>query len=345
MSDDFEAGDRPPSRPDDEAVARLLRLAGRPPRLPDPEVAPIRAAARAAWRGHLGAAAARRRRWATAAAAIAATGMLAAVGLVYRGATPRSNTPVAALEVRLGEVEIDGVAAASSAGDLSAGTVVRTGKRGGAALRLAGGSSLRIDGGSEVRLDTPGRVTLAAGALYVDARHGAGKAAPIEVATPLGAVREVGTQFEVRLLPATTARSALGPALRVRVREGAVLVLAATEQLAARAGSELTVLGDGRARRAAAPAHGATWEWVQRTAPPLAIDGATLATFLEWTARETGLEWRLAGAPPGAAPGEIVLHGSIAGLTPEEALAVVLPGAGFRHRRVGGELWLEPRVE
>jgi hypothetical protein len=114
---------------------------------------------------------------------------------------------------------------------------------------------------------------------------------------------------------------------------------------AARAGGELTLLPDGSARRGAAAVHGPAWDWVQRAAPPLDVEGATLSTFLEWARRETGLTWRIVGPPPHPDPAAIVLHGSLAGLTPEEAIAVVLPGAGFRHRRVGGELWLEPATE
>ena len=37
----------------------------------------------------------------------------------------------------------------------------------------------------------------------------------------------------------------------------------------------------------------------------------------------------------------MILHGSIAGLTAEEALSVVLPGSGYRYRIVEGEIWLE----
>jgi hypothetical protein len=38
----------------------------------------------------------------------------------------------------------------------------------------------------------------------------------------------------------------------------------------------------------------------------------------------------------------MVLHGSITGLTPEEALSVVLPGCRLRHRVAGGTFHVEP---
>jgi hypothetical protein len=321
----------------EEDVRALLHLAGRRPRLPEPEVAPVRAAARAAWRRQVRATAARRRRaWSAAAAA---AGLLVVAGLaVLRQQAASPAAPVATLEVEMGAVEVGGPAASgAAAGQLLPGTVIRTGERGRAAVRLAGGPSLRIDGGSQVRLDAPRGVTLEAGAVYVDSRRDAGAAGPIEIATRLGAVREVGTQFEVRLL----APGEPGAALRVRVREGAVLVRAGAAVHEARAGGELLLSADGTTRRAAMPGHGPDWAWVEQTAPPLELDGASLATFLAWAGRETGLRWRFVGPHPHAAPEDVVLHGSIEGLTPEEALAVVLPGAGLRHRRVGGELWLE----
>jgi hypothetical protein len=94
------------------------------------------------------------------------------------------------------------------------------------------------------------------------------------------------------------------------------------------------------------PADGSEWEWVQRAAAPMAIEGATLTAFLDWAARETGRPWRFApGVPPSA--GAMVLHGTIAGLTPEEALSVVLPGCRLRHRVADGAWWIEstPRPE
>ncbi len=340
-NDDIRPGPAPAGGPEKE-VAALFRLAGRRPRLAEAEVAPIREAARAAWRRQVRAAAVRRRGvWSGLAAAAV---LLVIAGLALRrGEAPSAAAAIATLEVELGAVAVGGPAArGADAGTLLAGTVITTGERGGAAVRLAGGPSLRIDGGSTVRLDAPGAVTLEHGAVYVDSRRGAaGPPAPLEIATVLGAVRDLGTQFEVRLLAGPDPAAAPADALRVRVREGTVRVRAGDAVHEARAGSELTLRADGTTRRAAASAHGPAWAWVQRTAPPLELDGASLATFLAWAGRETGLRWRFVGAHPHAAPEDIVLHGSIEGLTPEEALAVVLPGAGFRHRLVGDELWLE----
>lgn len=324
---------RPIDRPDDE-VESLFHLAGRRPRLADPEVAPIKAAARAAWRGHLRRTARRRAVWMGAAVA---AGLLLAVGLALREpASPRSPETLGMLEIESGDVLVTGSQGPRQV--LTAGSVITTGTSGRAALRLAGGPSVRIDVASVVRIESAGVVALDRGGAYVDSGPASTGTAAIEIATALGSVRHVGTQFEVRLLgdPAAAA------ALRVRVREGTVRVEHAGRTYEAHAGGELVLSSGGGERRAAAPVEGALWDWVQETAPPLDIEGTTLAVFLDWVSRETGLPWRFSDPALERAALGTVLHGSIAGLTPEEALSVVLPGCGLAPHRAEGALLLEP---
>jgi hypothetical protein len=340
MSDDPRGTSARTGGPADE-VESLFRLAGRRPGLPEEEVAPIRAAAHAAWSR---AVRRRARRRAGIAAALAAA-LLLALGLAFRGRlVPQPRSPLGEVEMESGEVALsrpDG-----EVQDLTAGSVITTGGDGRAALRLAAGPSVRLDVATVLRIEAPGRLALERGALYVDAKPASIAGSAIEVATPLGSVRHLGTQFEVRLLAGeggTAAGRAL--ALRVRVREGAVLVARAGKSYEARAGGEVTVHADGRATRGAASIQGPSWDWVQRTAPPLEVEGETLATFLDWVSRETGLPWRFAEPGLARSAQDVVLHGTIAGLTPEEALSVVLPGCGLRHRRIEGALLLEPATE
>src|SRR2546427_815740 len=80
-----------------------------------------------------------------------------------------------------------------------------------AALRLDAGPSVRLDAGSDLRLVSAHVLELRRGAVYVDtgarspngsaatASGAEGPASPIEIRTSLGRVRDVGTQFEVRL--------------------------------------------------------------------------------------------------------------------------------------------------
>jgi FecR-like protein len=341
MDDESRAeNDRQSAAGDD--LAPLLHLAGRRPRLPEGEVAPIREAVREVFRRQARRTAIRRRiGWLGTGLA---AGLLLAVGLILR--SPEIKVPVepiARLEMRTGDVGITDAAGRQVAPQsLFAGAVLTTGDRGRAAVRLPAGASLRIDAGSSVRFDSVRQVTLERGAVYLDSGAAAVPGHGIEIATALGSVRDVGTQFEARLLPGESHRQeTAAAALRVRVREGRVLVGHGGKVHQARAGGELVVQADGGLRRAEFPIYGAGWEWVQRAAPTLAIEGATLADFLDWASREAGLRWRLAEPRSGNAPEGIILHGSIEGLTAEEALDVVLPGCGYRHRSAGGELWLE----
>jgi ferric-dicitrate binding protein FerR (iron transport regulator) len=327
-----------PERPADE-VAALLDVAGRRPHLPEEEVAPIRAAARAAFQRQARRTA-RRRRLVWAAGGSLAAGLLVTIGLTLRPtAAPEAARPVATVEIMDGDVAIldtEGRPAASQT--MLSGAVLRTGESGRAAVRLPGGTSVRIDAGSAVRLDSPRLVSLERGAVYVDSGPGGTPGQEIEIATSLGSVRHVGTQFETRLLP----RSGPGDlALRVRVREGTVLVEQAGETHQVHAGGELLLAAGSRPERTGISVHGPGWDWIQRTAPPIEIEGARLVDFLDWVSREAGLPWRLVGPRAGSRPDDVILHGSIEGLTAEEALGVVLPSSGYRHRRVGDEIVIE----
>lgn len=329
--DPIEPADPPSDARDD--VAALLDFAGRRPQLPEAEVAPIRAAVHEAFRRQARRAAQRRRLvWGTGGSLAAA--LLVTIGLMLRPpAAPEAGpaiATVATIEMRFGDVTVPG-------SRIFAGTILRTGDGGRAAVRLPSGESLRIDSRSAVRFDSPRLVTLEQGALYVDANPALPRGPGLEIATPLGFVRHVGTQFETRLLTGGEPGMA---ALRIRVREGTVLVRRAGKSQKVRAGGELLLPESGTPRRSEISVYGPDWGWVQRTARPFEIEGARLSDFLDWASRETGLQWQLDAARAGN-PRDVILHGSIEGLTAEEALSVVLPSCGYRSRRAGNRLWIE----
>lgn len=261
--------------------------------------------------------------------AAAAAGVLLAAGLTTRG-RPGPLEPAGTLEMQVGDVVVKGNRDIPER--LTSGTTIETGSRGRTALRLAR-ASVRMDVGSAIRIDSSQGITLQRGAVYVDSGQTLPGNEPLEVSTALGSVRHVGTQFEVRLPTADT--------LRVRVREGAVLVDRGGEIYETSAGDELIVRSNGEVRQAPAPALGSSWDWILRAAPPLKIEGVTLAVFLEWVARETGRTWVYDDPSLLRTTQEVILHGSIEGLTPEEALSVVLPGCGFGYRRADKAFLLE----
>jgi ferric-dicitrate binding protein FerR (iron transport regulator) len=281
-----------------------------------------------------------RRRRGPLAAALAAC-LAVAAGIARVGVVPPAAVVVAPLESLAGGDTVEGAGAAAGR-SVGAGATVDTGPGGHAALRLASGPALRLDRASRARLDSAAAVTLVRGALYVDSGPGAergGGSGGVTVTTALGTARELGTQFEVRLLPGPAGGSPGG--LRVRVREGAVVVDQEGQRYRAEAGGELTLTAGGDPERAAVAPDAGAWDWVQRAAAPLAIEGLPLGVYLDWVGRETGRPW---GFTPAVREGasDIVLHGSIEGLTPEQSLGVVLPGCGLAHRIEGGALRIEP---
>ena len=291
---------------EEEQVRRLLEEAGPRPEVPPEDLAKIKAAFRAEWAEHV-----RRRRSPDRRLWLLAASVLLMIGLGW-WLWPVSSTPVARVE--------------TSGQTINAGAELETGESP-TAFRLDGGSSLRLDIGSRVRLVSASKVRLERGAVYLDS-EGTGTVA---VQTPLGTVTELGTQFEVRLL---------GSAVRVRVREGAVRLRGNEVSHRADAGTELVLRDDGSVTRSPIAAYGPPWDWVLKAAPPLQIEGLTLAEVLKRVVRETGWTVRYEDPAIAASAGGIVVHGNVEHLAPDQALDVVLPGAGLDHRVVDGVLIL-----
>lgn len=330
---DREAGD------EDEVVS-LVRAAGARP-VPSPErIADARAYFDAAWRAEL-----RQRRargvWLRAAAVLAAVAALAAA---VRLAVPRppavARAPldaaviVARLDAAAGPPEVEGESGwtALAVGEsLNAGRRVRTGP-GGAGLRVESGRSVRMAARSRLRWDAPDRLTLEAGAVYVDSGRSENARSSFEVVTPLGVVRETGTQFEVRLHAS---------ALVVRVREGSVSVVGPYPASEVARGTELRIAG-GEAARREIPAHGSDWSWTLELAPAFEIDGRPPHELLAWAAREAGFELRYADAESERRSRAAQLRGSIRGLRPDQAVAAVMPSTGLAYRLDDGVLRVGP---
>ncbi len=318
-----------------ETLSRLLHVAGPRQDAPASFVAEVKRVTRPAWRSKVRAVArARRRRRAWTLAAAAAL-LVSAGFLLWRlapGLAPASSAPVriATVEVAVGAVTFDGGAGAPGTG-VEAGSKIETGPGGRLTLRLASGASARLDGGTVLRLESASALELRRGAVYLDT----GPAAPVaalEVSTPYGVARDVGTQFEVRLLEA---------ALRVQVREGEVEVDLGEASHVADAGTALEVGAGDVVTREDVPAHGPAWGWILGTSPPFELEGRTLGELLEWVARETGWRPRFADPDLEREVTTTVLHGSIAGVRPDQAPDLVLPSTGLRHRVEDGTLWIE----
>lgn len=318
---------------DERALAALLRAAGAR-QAPSPRATTdVRAAVEAEWRATVSGRA-RRRQWTGWAAA--ASVAVAAVGawLLY----PSLQTePVRVADVTrvVGSVEQDhgdGRWSPLTAGDsLGAGTRLRTAGDGRLALELASGVELRLDADTELALARLDEAALARGAVYVDSGAANGSSgADLELATPAGSVRHLGTQYEARVLDGS---------VRVGVREGRIRVAADAGDVFAGAGERL-VIENGALTRERLARTDADWQWIADVTPPFTLEGRTVEEFLVWAARETGRTVVYASPAAAQRARAIQLSGTVEGLTPDEAVAAALsttslePAIGAEHIRV-----------
>ena len=298
----------------DDAIAALVRLAGRRTPVPDNAALRVRNAVHDEWLQTIGRR--RRTRWIGSAAAVAAAaGIVAVIRMTTSSPQPAPVTPRVV------------VAGGQTNGAVIYANDVYEVANGSTASLAWGNATLRLDGGTRVRIASPSELTIERGAVYVDS-NGAG----VLVRTPMGNVRDIGTQFEVRL---TTDR------MRVRVREGRVDLQRGATTHTAGPGVELDADARGGVTPHSIARTGAEWEWVLRAAPPIHLDGRTLSEVVASVTRDEGLKpvW-LGETAQNAAT--MRLHGDVP-LTPEEALDTALVASGLTARTDGDRLIIKRR--
>jgi ferric-dicitrate binding protein FerR (iron transport regulator) len=266
------------------------------------------------------------------AAGLVAVVMLAA--LLWRGEpTPIEVARVAAIQ---GEVRI-----AESSAPLPVARVLRSGevlstREGRVALAFGDALSLRVDRQSRLGFNGAGHVTLLEGAVYVDS-GGLNAHAPLRIDTPAGAVRHVGTQFQVRVREGRT---------RVQVREGRVVITRSGSSAIDLAAGDVADLAGTQMRLAhGQPAHGAEWEWAAQTAPGFDIENRPLSEFLAWVAREHGWQLRFGDDSLQARAQDIRLHGSMDGIEAQAMLERVSLITGVPLAVRDGVLWAGTRMQ
>ncbi len=323
----------------DKDLERVLKSAGQREKPPADVEREVREHLRAEWRSMV---AERSQRFRKRAIFALAASMAAAAVAVWILA-PRVGDPadaVATIALAAGDVRVtsgwlDGWHDVARGATLLAGQTLETGTRGRGAISLPGGVSARVDTGSRLVFATADSLVLERGALYIDSGSTPTQSPPLDVVTPSGTVRHVGTQYEVRLIDA---------GVQLSVREGAVEWRSSSGDIErSSSGEQLTISNDGRIERTAVPVYGAAWDWTLEAAPMIDIEGLPLAQFLAWAARETGREVAYGSAATEAEAAGIVVHGSIAGLSPAEALEAVLATTRFHAAISGGRLVVESR--
>lgn len=315
----------------DDALARLLRLAG--PR-PAPEQAmrdEVYANVRSAWL-------ARHRRVRRLRIAGLAAAVVAAIAIAVLLRMPEPVPALATVAVAdrvIGDVSISVATLAddSAARDLLQPGVpiaqhrtIRSAGNALAGLKLANGASLRVAPGTSLRLESASEIALEHGRIYLDTA-GAPPAAQFAIRTRAGIVRDIGTQFEVL---SNAAR------LRVRVRDGEIELASGAQLVHAHRGEELVVTAGEEVRRQQFAPTDSGWDWTRELAPPFETDQARVADLLAWVGRETGREVVYADATVRNAAAATRISGSIAGLAPEQTMTIAL-AATLLQARIDGE--------
>jgi hypothetical protein len=314
-----------------ERLLRQLFARAEPrPQPPAGDTEEVRRAVLAEWEAVTG-----RRLWRKRAAfgAAAAAALAAAFVYVGGGSAPRVPAPLVA------HVEqVQGVVTTATGARLGEGSGVVAGTRldsgeGQISLRLASGGSLRIAPRSRVVLVGSDEAELLAGTLYFDSE--AQRASEFAVTTELGRVRDVGTQFLVRLDDER---------LDVGVRAGLVNVTRGVSSDTAGAGERLVAMqATTDLRRDSMPTFGGEWEWAERLAPPFDTNGRTLGEFLEWFSAQTGRTVVFADAALDRTMRPAMLSGSVRDEPPMQRLATVLELNNLTYALDGERVVIEMR--
>ena len=195
------------------------------------------------------------------------------------------------------------------------GDVIETGPGGGLSLLLARNATLRIDENTRIRVDDSNRIALLSGQIYADTGEYIYRDDGLVIDTPFGVVRDIGTQFAITATPGL---------LDVAVREGRVEVDHESVAHTARMGERLT-LGTGRsASISELDTHDEYWNWIVDLTPAYDTTNKSLLDFLKWASRETGRELRFETDESRMLAMRTDVHGSVSGLTPDEALEAIL---------------------
>ena len=216
---------------------------------------------------------------------------------------------------------------------LAVGEALRVGDtlkaRGPALVVLSAGGTLRVAGGSRIAIDGASHLALEDGRLYVDKPPGLAEPEPLQIATRVGLVEHLGTEFEI---------VSDNQVVRIRVREGRVRFSWAAGVIIASAGTELLTTSAGQVTQQPVPTFGREWQWAAALAPNFAVEGRSLDDYLQWVSRELGrpLDYKNAAAREGAQ--RTILHGSTRSQATLDALADVLSSTSLTYELVGGAI-------
>ncbi len=315
---------------DEEQVGRLLRASGTRPVPPPGMTKAVRSATHAAWQETT----ARRRRRRQQNVWRMAAGLVLTAGLALWLTSTQivdEPVPVARLDRSSGIVET-GQGTSWSPAEINAyfekGEEIRTAPDARAVLIMNDGLAIRIAGGTQLAWLGADRLRLKRGSAFIDTGRQANTAGSLVIETRFGQVRHLGTKYLVSLLPES---------FQVGVREGRVSLSAAAQNVEAGQGEQLVIRdsaagGELSIARSTIPTWGPLWAWADDLAAPFDIDGRPISEFLDWTTNQTGRQLRYTSFAAEKEARALKLRGDISGLTPEDALAAIMPTTRLDYR-------------
>ena len=285
-----------------------------------------------------------RRRIVTFAAAASIIGAIAASVFVLRVPSVLPEQ-VAKIERSTGSIFLLGEQSVlhelSDLNELSTGQTLVTGDDSAIALAWLGGGSLRIDENSRVEFVSPGEILLRDGQVYFDSQpsalHAYGVPRPTAefvIRTTEGLIRHVGTQY----MAGVTATG-----VTVSVREGQVQFVWNAVDATAVAGQQVRLRGNARPSYTNIRAHGEIWHWVEKISPAVIVDQRSAHEFIDWVARESGLDVRFADDTVEQLAQTTIMNGSSGGLEPRTALEVLLQTTTLRAEIGDGSILVTER--
>lgn len=302
---------------EEQEIARLLQAAGPRAAMPDE----LKACWEHQFSKELRPVLQQRRRNRNALMGIAAS--VVAVGLVTLLSWQAPDTvPLSAQVVR-----ISGDSQLTSSGDssqslqvgqsLSLDDTISIGNTSFAAVSYQG-YDLRLKSGSRVQL-VPEGIALEWGEIYISNEAGRTNNEGITVLTPFGSTEDIGTQFTV---------SVNHNGATSTVRRGAIVVTTEAEKIRAEAGTvnarEISIDSAHLVQLSDSAATGPDWEWIYHSTPGFALEGQTVAAFLQWSSRESGMRVEYSSESARIYASTEILRGDIMDLNPDEAVETVL---------------------
>jgi hypothetical protein len=330
-----DSGENLAMRGDAAVEALLERAAPRPTPPRDAEIA-VRDAVHAEWQAVTGKL---RRRKRLTFLAVAAT-VLLGIAMTFDALQPvhEPAVKVATISKSHGSIYLLGEQSEqtemTNLSAISAGQVILTGDDAGIGLEWGNGGSLRVDKNTHLEFTSGESVYLRSGQIYFDSKSENATAitsSGFTIETDHGTVEHLGTQY-------MTSTDATG--MTVRVREGQVeLDGAYVDAAVASAGQQMTVSGGSRPSVIDFKIYGEAWDWVERTAPGVDVDGRSVDEFLAMISRETGLQIVYESAAAEELAHKGVLKGNV-DMEPRDELAFRMSGEDLGYRIDGGTIYV-----